>query len=226
MVAAAETDRHRRRNLATIARLAALAAFIAAVFIYLALSPTDWPTTRQVISQFSLSSLAMVTIALLAGICLGALRLRIVAADLGYRPLLNSCLAAVTVGQIGGNLFFQIAGQLIARSAVLKRHGLPVSATVIATLYERFSGLAVSLGLAAWGAGHLFGRLSIDLKAGGLQLLSLIAGLTAVFAATFFLAWGPMALSVIGSLASRGAVIRFLRVLLITIVIQLTTLLG
>jgi hypothetical protein len=68
--------------------------------------------------------------------------------------------------------------------------------------------------------------LSIDLKAGGLQLLSLVAGLTAVFAATFFQAWGPMAVSAIGSLASRGAAIRLVRVLLMTIVIQLTTLLG
>src|SRR5215469_7250539 len=226
MVAAVEAETRGEWSLATMARLAASAVLIAAVFIYLALSQTDWLATRDVISQFSLSSLAMVTVALLTGVCIGALRLRIVAADLGYRPSLNSCLAAVTLGQIGGNLFFQIAGQLIARSAVLKRHGLPISATVIATLYERFSGLAVSLGLAIWGAAHLFGRLSIDLKAGGLQLLSLIAGLTAVFAATFFLAWGPMALSVIGSLASRGALIRFLRVLLMTIVIQLTTLLG
>jgi Lysylphosphatidylglycerol synthase TM region/O-Antigen ligase len=226
MVVAVETDEHRRWNLATIARLAASAALIAAVFIYLALSQTDWLSTRQVISQFSLSSFTMVTVVLLASLCLGAWRLRIVAADLGYRLSLNSCLAAVTLGQIGGNLFFQIAGQLIARSAVLKRHGLPISATVIATLYERFSGLAVSLGLAVWGAAHLFGRLSIDLKAGGLQLLSLVAGLTAVFAATFFLAWGPMALRVVSSLASRGAVIRLVRVLLITITIQLTTLLA
>jgi Lysylphosphatidylglycerol synthase TM region/O-Antigen ligase len=226
MVAAVETERHGGWSFATMARLAASAVLITAVFIYLALSQTDWLTTRELISQLSLSSFAMVTVALLAGVCFGALRLRIVAADLGYRPSLNSCLAAVTLGQIGGNLFFQIAGQLIARSAVLKRHGLPISATVIATLYERFSGLAVSLGLAVWGAAHLFGRLSIDLKAGGLQLLSLIAGLSAVFAATFLLAWGSMALSVIGSLASRGAIIRFIRVLLMTIVIQLTTLLG
>jgi hypothetical protein len=226
MVAAVETDEHGRSNLATIARLAASAVLIAAIFIYLALSQTDWLKAREVISQFSLSSLAMVTVALLAGICFGGLRLRIVAADLGYRPSFNSCLAAVTLGQIGGNLFFQIAGQLIARSAVLKRHGLPISATVIATLYERFSGLAVSLGLAVWGAAHLFGRLSIDMKAGGLQLLSLVVGLTAVFAATFFLAWGPMALKVVVSLASRGTIIGLVRVLLMTIIIQLTTLLG
>src|SRR5215469_5613072 len=148
MVAAVETERRGGWSFATLARLAASAVLIAAVFIYLALSQTDWLATREVLSQFSLSSLAMVTVALLAGTFLGALRLRIVAADLGYRPSLNGCLAAVTLGQIGGSLFFQIAGQLIARSAVLKRHGLPISATVIATLYERFAGLAVSLGLA------------------------------------------------------------------------------
>lgn len=74
-------------------------------------------------------------------------------------------------------MFFQLAGQLIARGAYLSKRGIPVGASMVMVGYERLMALGISLLLATIGAWHLFGRIAIDLEVGGDAFVKLLVGL-------------------------------------------------
>ena len=108
------------------------------------------------LSQLAPSSIAAVVLLLTAGLLLSALRLKLITGDLGYSLSMRDATATLSVGQLAGSLFFQLAGQLIGRGAMLARRGIPPAASVVISGYERIFALFVSLILAACGATYLF----------------------------------------------------------------------
>ncbi len=179
-----------------------------------------------VLRLISADQIAEVLAVLLIGALLAAIRLKVIAADIGQPIDFRDAVAALSVGQLAGNLFFQVVGQLIARSTLLARRGIPISATVIMTGYERVAALAVSLALALAGAWFLFGRISLDLQHGGIDLLKIISAV--LLATVAGSAFGWISLVKRKSLSELGAWPLFFgratRVLLMSIGVQLSTL--
>ena len=170
-------------------------------------------------------SLALIFGGMLTSVLLGALRFKLIARDAGSDAPFAGILHAVCIGQLAGAALFQVFGRLLARGAILRRSGLSVSTSTLVTLYEQLLALAVSVGLAVAGALYIFGRLGIDLKAGGADLVQLVIGGIAVFAACAWLAWGHVARRVSNRLES-GHLGRLCRSLALTVCIQLCTLLA
>ncbi len=108
---------------------------------------------------------------------LASLRLKLIISDLGYRLSFRDAAVTLSVGQIAGSFFFQFAGQLVGRGAVLSRKGISPAATVVISGYERVIALGTSLLLAGAGALYLFGTLSINMQTGGLSFVRLTLGL-------------------------------------------------
>ena len=175
------------------------------------------------LSKLAPSSIAAVVLLLTAGLLLSALRLKLITGDLGYSLSMRDATVTLSVGQLAGNLFFQLAGQLIGRGAVLARRGIPPAASVVISGYERIFALFVSLILAACGATYLFGKLSFDLQTGGAALIRLGLGLAAVAAAGAAIAWGHHAANLLRHMTLSLA-LRLLRSSVISLTIQLTTL--
>jgi hypothetical protein len=180
-------------------------------------------TFATALSQLTPSSIAVVVFLLTAGLLLSALRLKLITADLGYSISIRDATMTLSVGQLVGNLFFQLAGQLIGRGAVLARRGIPPAASVMISGYERIFALCVSLVLAACGACYLFGKLSFDLEAGGIALVKLALGLSVAIAAGAAIAWGKQAAMILRQITPTLA-LRLLRSTIISLTIQLSTL--
>jgi len=151
---------------------------------------TEWDGVIATFSRLSLTTLGIVVLSLLGGSLLATLRLKWIASDLGYRLSFLDSMAALSLGQLMGAVFFQIAGQLLARGTILSRRQVPPSATVIITGYERFLALGISLSLALIATAYLFGSVSIDYQKGGAALIKLIIGLVLVAIAGAIFAWG------------------------------------
>ena len=67
------------------------------------------------LSELGAGNLLAVIAACSLGFAFATLRLRTIASDLGYCISLRQSAAAVSLGQIGGAVFFQLVGQLMAR---------------------------------------------------------------------------------------------------------------
>ena len=157
-----------------------------------------------------------------AGCVLAAVRLQCVAADLGYKLSSRDAMAVYAWGQLAGAVFFQLPGQLIARSTILARRAVPVSGTIVITGYERLCSVIVAFVLAACGAIYLFGRIHLDLDASGLGFLKIVLGLTVACAGGALIGWGRAAGDLRPLLARVDAWL-FLRTLGLSLVIQLAT---
>jgi hypothetical protein len=209
----------RRGRIAVTAVSVALFA-CAILSVYAAPEPKD---LHSAFSELLLSSAIAVVILLAGGVLLASLRLKLISADLGYSLSFRDAVAALSAGQLAGSVFFQLAGQLIGRGMVLSRRGIPASAGLVISGYERFVALGVSLVLAAGGAVYLFGELSFDLQAGGQSLLKLALGLTFAIGAGALLAWGRKITAFLRAL-TPAMLTRLLRSITISAAIQLTTL--
>ena len=208
-----------KSNLVSLAiSVALLAAVIVSVF-----AVSEPAVLLSGLSRIAPSSVAVVVLLLTAGLLLSALRLKLITGDLGYSLSMRDATATLSVGQLAGNLFFQLAGQMIGRGVMLARRGIPPAASVVISGYERVFALFVSLTLAACGATYLFGKLSFDLQTGGLALLKLVLGLTAVTAAGAAIAWGGHAARILRQVTLTLA-LQLLRSTMMSLTIQLTTL--
>jgi O-antigen ligase len=174
-------------------------------------------------SELLFSSVVLVLMLLFGGVVLSSLRLKLITSDLGYRLSFRDAAMTLSAGQLAGSVFFQFAGQLIGRSAVLSRKGIPAAATVVISGYERVIALSVSLLLAGFGALYLFGTLSINMQAGGLSLVKLALGLIVAIVAGALFAWGRAIANVIRSVTLE-LLSRLLRSFAISFAIQATTL--
>lgn len=107
-------------------------------------------------------------------------RLKITASDLSQKLTFNQATLAFSGGVFGGALFFQLPGQIIARSAFLATHGVSTASVVVITGYERAFSAITSLLFAVAGAYVLFGRVVFDGQSGGFLLLKVVIGLVVV----------------------------------------------
>jgi O-antigen ligase len=206
------------------ARLRGIVAIGVTVFaLMLAFALVDVGAVAQAAGRLSIATLVVVMLVLLCGALLACVRLACIASDLGYRMGASDAIAALSLGQLAGAIFFQLVGQLIARSAVLARRGVPVAGTVAMTGYERLVALAVSLALAVMGGWYLFGKITLDLDAGGAMFLKLAAGGTIAIVASGFLAWGRPACAFVRANMGPGAVWRLGRSLALSLCIQACT---
>lgn len=127
--------------------------------------------------RFDPLNLSVVVIAILLSSMLAAMRVRSIALSVGYRMTVRDSFAVLSLGQLGGALFFQIFGQLAARGSYLTKRNVPFAGTVIITAQERIAAALVSFGLAIVGALYLFRQLSFDLTSGGFDLVRIVIGL-------------------------------------------------
>src|SRR5688500_8823241 len=88
---------------------------VTVVALALAFTMVDLRALAQALSRVSLLTLLTVSCALTSGALLACVRLACIASDLGYRMRASDAIAALSFGQLGGAIFFQLAGQLIAR---------------------------------------------------------------------------------------------------------------
>jgi hypothetical protein len=146
-----------------------------------AIHDLTWATSFFVLALFVVASL------------LASLRLWLIARDIGSPILGRDAVAALSVGSLAGALFFQVMGQIIARSTLLSRRGTPVAATLVMSGYERALAAVVSLSLGAAGAWFLYGKLSLDLQHGGAELLKLLGAMMLAVGAGAYLGWGGIA---------------------------------
>jgi len=156
---------------------------------------TDWTLVGAAFTRMSYGAFVLAILALVAGALLATLRLQWIARDLGYRLSFRDAMAGFTYGQVMGAVFFQLAGQLLARSAVLARRQVPPSATILITGYERLAALFISLLLAAIAAGYLFGAISLDYRQGGAAFIKIVAGAALVVAGGAAFIWGKLLIS-------------------------------
>lgn len=206
-------------------RIASVAVSVILVLAIVAfVLPSSTPAAiTSALTKLALPTLGLAILCLTGGMLLSALRLKYIAADVGYCLSMRDATATLSVGQLAGNLFFQIAGQMIGRTAMLARRGIPAAASVIISGYERIFALFISLALAIGGALYLFGRLTFDLEAGGLNLVRLALGMAAVTVAGAVVAWGPSTWALVRQLTPAVGW-RILRSTAISLAIQLTTL--
>lgn len=202
---------------------AGVSVVLLAAVVGVVLQHAGAPELSRSLDSLPMSAIVVAFAALAGGAILATVRLRLVARDLGYPLNWRDALSALGLGQLGGALFFQIAGQLAARGAFLSRRGLPVGATVLMVGYERLAGLVVSLVLASIGAWHVFGRITLDIGGGGDELIKLAAAATLAVIGGSWLGWGRETLRTRAVLVNAQLVRRVLRTTLISLMIQAMT---
>ena len=198
-------------------------AAVTASALLAALSQIDFSGLAEAAAGLDFQPIAWATAALALGAALASLRLWLIARDLGYPMRLRDAVAALSLGQVAGSLFFQIVGQTIARGAFLSRRGVPLAGTLVMTGYERLTALAVSLTLAAAGAWFLFGRITLDIAAGGAEFVRLAVGLVLTFSACAIFVWGSDLAPILRRTDGSGTTGRVVRLLALSIAIQLST---
>lgn len=188
-----------------------------------ALTQIDIGSALAAARDLKTADLVFVFAALGAGALLASARLQLIAHDLGYPMRLRDALAALSLGQIAGSLFFQIVGQTAARTAFLSRRGMPLSGTLVITGYERLAALLVSVLIATGGAWFLFGRITVDLEHGGAAFVKLAVGLVLAVIAGAAFAWGKGVSQSLRRVAGPQAAGRIIRVIMLSVLIQLST---
>jgi hypothetical protein len=202
------------------APLAALTITVLALAV--ATYQIDFAAFLSELHELAVWQVTVAGMSLLAGAVLAALRLRFVASDLGIRLSVRDSMAAFTLGQVAGVLFFQFFGQVFARSAYLSSRGVSMPANIAISVYERAIAFGVSAGLALYGASVLFGGVAIDLGGGGAKLIYLVAGLAVSIATAACWGWGAEVRRAFAGL-DRRTLFAVSRNTAVTIGIQATT---
>jgi hypothetical protein len=180
--------------------------------------------TSEIFDDFralSPSSLAAVFAALLANALAAVLRFKVIADEIEHPITFRRSMAAVSAGSLAGALFFQIAGQLMARGVVAGRGGIPFAAVVVITAYERFTAAIVSALLALGGAFFIFGSVYLDQSAGGADLIKIMAGLIAATTAGALIGYGRKATQAITPILTRHFAMRCLGIVGLTLLVHL-----
>ena len=105
--------------------------------ILLAAQSFDLHQFQEGLGSFGAGHLSVVIGAIMVSSLFASLRVRSIAAGLGYQMSVRDSIAVLSLGQLGGAIFFQIFGQLAARGSYLAKHNVPFSGTVIITGQER-----------------------------------------------------------------------------------------
>ncbi len=174
------------------------------------------------VRKISLASVGIIFAALVANALAAALRIKIIAGDIGHRLSFAEAMAAVSVGGLAGAAFFQLAGQLIGRGYVMARSsGVPFAAVAVMMLYERLVAALVSGLLALAGAYFVFGQVYLDRSAGGGELMKITCGLFVVAIAGALAGYGRRAAEAIAPYLTQEFVWRSLRAVGLSVLVQL-----
>jgi uncharacterized membrane protein YbhN (UPF0104 family) len=180
----------------------------------------DFGQFREGLAQFRLDNLVIAAAAIITSSLFASLRVRSIASDLGYQMPVRDAVAVLSLGQLGGAIFFQIFGQIAARGSYLAKRNVPFAGTVLITIQERIAAALVSFGLAVIGALYLFHQVTFDLTAGGLDLLRIVIALT-VAIIVVAIVWRKQIQKAAGQFTwSRAASI--LRAIIFSIAVQLS----
>ena len=173
------------------------------------------------VRTISIASLSAIFIALLANAFAAVLRFKIIATEIEYPITFRRAVAAVSAGSLAGALFFQIAGQLMARGVIAGREGMPFAAVVVITAYERVTAAIVSALFALAGAFFIFGNLYLHRSAGGADLIKIIVGLVAATAAGALMGYGRIAARAVTPLLTVHFVRRCLTIIGLTLLVHI-----
>ncbi|WP_150286840.1 lysylphosphatidylglycerol synthase domain-containing protein [Rhabdaerophilum calidifontis] len=165
-----------------VLRIAATFALLVACAIFM-VALGDAGAIPDVLGKLSPGIALLAFLFLVLNALAASFRLQIIAREYGCRLSFRQAMAAVGGGSIGGALFFQLAGQLFAQSAILARSGVSAATTVLVTGHERLVAAAISGILALGGAYLIYGRIAIRAEAGGLEFAKIVAGLALAAAA-------------------------------------------
>jgi len=159
--------------------------------------------------------------ALFANAFAAVFRFKIIAKEIGHPIEFRRAMAVVSAGTLAGTMFFQIAGQLVARGVIAGQGGVPFAAVVIITAYERFTAAILSGLLALGGAVFIFGNIYLDQAAGGAILIKIMVGLIAATAAGALIGYGRMAVQNIAPKLTRHFARRCLAIVALTLCVHL-----
>jgi hypothetical protein len=173
------------------------------------------------VRALSVAALSAVLIALLANALAAVLRFKIIATEIEYPVTIRRAVAAVSVGSLAGALFFQIAGQLMARGYIAGREGMPFAAVVVITAYERITAAIMSALFALGGAFFIFGNVYLDRSAGGADLIKIIVGLVAATAAGALMGYGRIAARAVAPLLTIHSARRCVSVIALTLLVHI-----
>jgi hypothetical protein len=173
------------------------------------------------IRAISVGALCAILLALFANAFAAVLRFKVIAGEIEHPVAFRRAVAVVSAGSLAGAVFFQIAGQLMARGVVAGRGGIPFASVVVITAYERFTAAIVSALFALGGAFFIFGNVYLDQSSGGAELLKIMAGLIAATTAGALLGYGRMAVRTITPLLTRHFVQRCLTIIGLTLLVQI-----
>lgn len=166
--------------------------------------------------------LGVVSLALLANVFAAVLRFQIIATDVNRRPVaFRRAMAVVSAGSLAGAIFFQIAGQLMARGVIAGRAGISFATVVVITAYERFVAAAVSALLALAGALYIFGNVYLDQGSGGADLVKIVCGLAMATIGGALLGYGRAARQWLTPLLTRHFAQRCLTGIGLSLLVQL-----
>lgn len=126
------------------------------------------------------ASIAVAAVLVIANSLLSLVRFRSVLHGLGFFPGWRSLFFAHSIGQVSNQIFLNVIGQSLSRAAALAADGVPFSASVIATYWERIQAAAVLFLLSLVSAWYLFVNIHFDLLPAGFSLLSVLAALAVV----------------------------------------------
>lgn len=188
---------------------------------WLALRGIDLSSVVQTITKFDISAILLVASAIVISSIIAALRLRVVAGDFGYSLAFRDAVAALSLGQVGAALLFQLVGQLFARGSYLKQRDIPVAGTVLITVQERIAAAVVSIALAIVGALYLFHGLTFDVLGGGSEFVLLMLGLAVASGSAAFV-WKDK-IRAIACKITWNVARKFLRVAILSLGVQLAT---
>lgn len=90
----------------------------------------------------------------------------------GLRPSWRDLFAAFSLGQISNQFLLSVFGQSLTRAMLLSRVGVPSSAAIVVTYFERVLAAAVLLFLSVGATWYLLRVLTIDLDRGAALALS------------------------------------------------------
>ena len=122
------------------------AVSVALLVMVIALVAINYDTAQvfQDIRGLSPAIMALIAAALLANALAAVLRFQVIATEVRHPIGFRRAMAVVGAGSLGGAVFFQLAGQLMARGMIASRGGIPFAAVVVITAYERFIAAIVS----------------------------------------------------------------------------------
>lgn len=136
-------------------------------------------TVVRTLGSIHWAGIVLAAALVLANSLLSLVRFRSVLRGLGFHPHWRSLFFAHSIGQVSNQIFLNIIGQSLSRAAALAADGVPFSASVIATYWERIQAAAVLFLLSLISLWYLFLNIHFDLLPAGLSLLSLLGAMLA-----------------------------------------------